>query len=211
VAGATRTRAIAAATHESGAKPGSCGSITRSAAGTTGVVFPQKLIVNERVRIAADHAVAGDDIARPNGNARTEAVVRVCLRIIGFGSPAGGLGRRRPGRDQRGQRNRSRERHFADEYLHFTLHLTIHAMRLKHNHGMAECLSALAASWLQLPRSRSRSFHQSRKDAAAACRVLVCAAARAPLGSSGAGDALRSAQRRSNRGNFAKVLVRRAH
>src|SRR5262245_33916853 len=75
-------------------KPGSCGNITRSAAGTTGVVFPQKLIVNERVRIATDHAVAGDDIARPNGNARTEAVVRVCLRIIGFGSPAGGLGRR---------------------------------------------------------------------------------------------------------------------
>jgi hypothetical protein len=91
----------------------------------------------------------------------------------------------------------------------FTLHLTVIATRLKHNHGMARCLAALAATWPQLPLSQSRSSHQSRAAAGAACHALLCASAGAPY-QENVGDALRSAQCRSNRGNFAKALVRRA-
>src|SRR5712691_12573791 len=50
-----------------------------------GVVVAQDLASNEGIRIAADHPVAGDDIVRLHGDAWTEPVVWVRLRIVGFG------------------------------------------------------------------------------------------------------------------------------
>src|SRR5262245_9052322 len=97
--------------------------------GTAGVVVAQKLISNERIRVAGDQPVARDHVAGLHGRARTEAIDRIRLRIIdGRARLMPGLGGRRDGGDQRGQRDRSCERHLADEYLHFTLHLTVHAI-----------------------------------------------------------------------------------
>ena len=44
----------------------------------------QNLSANERIRIAADHPVTGDDIVRPRRDARPEPIVRISLRIIGL-------------------------------------------------------------------------------------------------------------------------------
>jgi hypothetical protein len=54
--------------------------------GTSRIVFPQELISNEWVWIAADHTVARDDIARLYGNPRTKLIVWIPLGIIGCGS-----------------------------------------------------------------------------------------------------------------------------
>src|SRR5262249_23458589 len=105
--------------------PGRTSSAARSV-GTAGVVVAQKLIANERIWVARDQPVAGDHVAGLHGRAGTEAIDRIRLRIIdGRARLIPGLGRRRSGGDQRGQRDRSRERRLADEYLHLTLHLML--------------------------------------------------------------------------------------
>src|SRR5262245_15058129 len=50
---------------------------------TTAVVRAQNLSANERIGIAADDPVAGDDVVRVDALERTEAVVRVRLGVIG--------------------------------------------------------------------------------------------------------------------------------
>src|SRR3954465_1138037 len=48
------------------------------------IVFAQELIANERIGVAADHAVAGHDVARLNGHAWTEAIIRIGLGVVGL-------------------------------------------------------------------------------------------------------------------------------
>src|SRR6476660_3988464 len=112
-----------------------CGTKARHEAGplrsgirsirTSRIVFAQELIANERVGVAADHAVAGDDVAGLNGHPRTEAIVRVGLSIVGLsaGVPLGGVGSL--GCHQRAERNRSREHHLGDEHFHITSPCTV--------------------------------------------------------------------------------------
>src|SRR3954452_21191112 len=58
------------------------------------IVFAQELIANERIGVAADHAVAGHDVARLNGHARTEAIIRIGLGVVSLAAviPLGRVG-----------------------------------------------------------------------------------------------------------------------
>jgi hypothetical protein len=51
--------------------------------GPSAVVGPEKLIADERIRVATDDSVAGDHIRRLHADERTETIIRVSLSIVG--------------------------------------------------------------------------------------------------------------------------------
>src|SRR3977135_1799077 len=76
-------------THETRREGRACAESCRSAVWSVGaprIVFPQQLIANERIRIAADHSVPAHRIVRPNGHAGTKPIVWIRLGIIGSGT-----------------------------------------------------------------------------------------------------------------------------
>src|SRR6476660_7176303 len=126
---------------------------------TYGIVFAQQLIANERVRIAADLAIARHEVVRLHGHARAETINGVGVGVISLAAiiSRGGVGSL--GCDQRAERNRSCQHDLGDEHLHLTSPCTIGlCSQLLDNVCVETRLSAIAPSATELPRLR---FHES--------------------------------------------------